>query len=221
MSMHWITQDWRLKMRIMGMINFPQRHTAANISDKLMDLRLDFGVYPRSRDGRPPQSLQAMRRHKVFYFKEEPDLDKPVLTNDCGSDVSVGAERDRLWDWNRCACHCLNIAVQAALKEEVVHECLAPLMALAARFSKSRSLWNKFKKTQMGILDWEEECSDDEGEADFDRDEDLEVGGEGEPCLKRVFQLIKPMLTHWNSTYYLMKRALALKDALVQFVDCH
>ena len=111
-----------------------------------MDLHLDFGEYPKSRDGRPPQTLQAMRRMKIFYFKEEPYLDKLVLTSDYGRDVSAGAERDHLWDWNRCACHCLNIAVQAALKEEVVHECLAPLTALAARFSKSRSLWNKFKK---------------------------------------------------------------------------
>ena len=29
-------------------------------------------------------------------FREEPELDKPVLTSDCGSDVSVGAERERL-----------------------------------------------------------------------------------------------------------------------------
>ena len=135
--------------------------------------------------------------------------------------MSAGAERDRLWDWNRCAYHCLNVVVQVALKEEVVHECLEPLMALAARFSKSRSLWNKFKKMQIKILHREEEHSDDEGEADFDGDEDLEVGGEGEPRLKKVLQLIRPMLTRWNSTYCLMKRALALKDALVQFVDCH
>ena len=170
-----------------------------------MDLRLDFGVYPRSRDGKPPQSLQAMRRKKRFYFREEHELNKPVLTNDCGSDVSAGAERDRLWDWNWCACHCLNIAVQAALKEEVVHECLEPLTALAARFSKSWSLWNKFKKKQMEILDREEERSDDEGEADFDGDEDLEVGGEGKPHLKRVLRLIRSVPTRWNSTYYLMK----------------
>ena len=103
------------------------------------------------------------------------------------------------------------------LKEEVVHECLEPLTALAARFSKSRSLWNKFKKTQMNILHREEEHSDDEGEADFDGDEDLEVGGEGEPRLKRVLQLIRPVPTRWNSTYYLVKRALAFKEALVQF----
>ena len=125
-------------------------------------------------------------RKNAFYFREEYELDKPVLSSDYGSDVSVGAERDRLWDWNRCACHCFNIAVQAALKEEVVHECLEPLTSLAARFSKSQSLWNKFKKTQMKILDREEELSNDEGEPDLDGDEDLEVGGEGKPRLKRV-----------------------------------
>ena len=103
MSMHWITQDWRLKMCIMGMIYFPQQHITTNISQKLMDLHLDFGVCPRSRDGRPPQSVQAMRRKKDFYFREEHELDKLVLTSNCGSDVSAGAKRDRLWDWNRCA----------------------------------------------------------------------------------------------------------------------
>ena len=162
-----------------GMIYFPQQHTTANISNKLMDLHLDFGVYPKSRDGRPPQSLQAMRRKKLFYFRGEHELDKHVLTSDCGSDVSAGAERDRLWDWNRCAYHCLNIAVQAALKEEVVRECLELLTALAAKFSKSWSLWNKFKKTQMEILDREEERNDDEGEPDLDGEENFAVGGEG------------------------------------------
>ena len=57
MSMHWITHDWRLKTRIMGTIFFPHQHTAANISKKLMELGLDFGVYPKARDGRPPQSV--------------------------------------------------------------------------------------------------------------------------------------------------------------------
>ena len=73
----------------------------------------------------------------------------------------------------------------------------------------------------MEILDQDEEHSDDEGEADFHGDDDLEVGGEGEPSLKKVLRLIRPVLTCWNLTYYLVKRALALKDALVQFADCH
>ena len=58
-----------------------------------MELHLDFGVYPRARDGRPPQSVQAIRRKMEFYFREEPELDKPVLTSDCGSDVLAGIEK--------------------------------------------------------------------------------------------------------------------------------
>ena len=53
----------------------------------------------------------------------------------------------------------------------------------------------QFKKMQMEILDQEEERNDDEGEAGFARDEDLEVGGEGEPRLKKVLRLIRPVLT--------------------------
>ena len=41
-----------------------------------------------------------------------------MLTSDCGSDVSEGAERDRLWDWNRFACHCLNIASSSRIEGE-------------------------------------------------------------------------------------------------------
>ena len=206
-------------MHILGTINFPQDHTIATISNKLMDLCLEFGVYPRSFDGRPIQNMHAVRTDKLLYFQLEPVMDKPMLTNDCGSDVSVRAERDNLWDWNHCACHCLNIVVQAALKEEVMQECLAPLTALARRFSKSQSTWNNFKKTQMEILHQEEERKEDEGEADCDRDEDVEVGGEGQPRLKKVLRLIRPIPIRWNSTYYLMKRALTLKDALVQFMN--
>ena len=182
MSMHWIPWDWRLKTRILGTISFPEDHTAANISKKLMDLRLEFGLYPRSSDGRTPQCPDVVKLDKLLYFRLEPQLDKPVLTSDCGSDVLVGAEKDELWDWNRCACHCLNIAVQAALKEPMIEGCLAPLTALARRFSKSWSAWNRFKKTQLQILKWEEERSDDESDANYDGDEDFNVGGEGQPA---------------------------------------
>ena len=104
-----------------------------------MDLRLEFGLYPKSFNGRTAQCPDAVRLDKLLYFRLEPRLDKPVLTSDCGSDVSVGAEKDELWDWNRCACHCLNIAIQAALKEPMIEGCLAPLMALACKFLYSRS----------------------------------------------------------------------------------
>ena len=62
-----------------------------------------------------------------------------------------------------------------------------------------------------------EECSDDESDADYDGDKDSDVGGEGQPRLKKVLRLLRPVPTHWNSMYYTNKRALALKDSLVMF----
>ena len=64
MSMHWITWDWRLKTLIMGTISFSEDHTATNISEKLMDLRLEFGLYPKSFDGRTTQWPDAVRLDK-------------------------------------------------------------------------------------------------------------------------------------------------------------
>ena len=184
-----------------------------------MNLRLEFGVYPRNSGGRTPQCLDVVRIHKLLYFKLGPQLDKPLLTGDWGSDVSVGAEKDELLDQNPCACHCFKIVVEAAWKEPIVDNYLAPLTTLARRFSKSRSAWNWFKKTQMEIPNWEEECSNDEKEADFDGDEDFEVGGEGLPRLNKILRLLRPVVTHWNSAYYLIKRALALKDSLVKLTN--
>ena len=103
----------------------------------------------------------------------EPPLDKPVLTSDCGSGVSTGAKKDSLWDWNRCACHCLNIAVQSALKRLCIQKFVGPLLELARKFSRSRSLWMEFKKVQLEMLHREAERSDDKGDADFDGDEGI------------------------------------------------
>ena len=50
-----------------------------------------------------------------------------------------------------------------------------------------------------------EERSDDESDADYDGDEDFDVGGEGQPRLKKVSQLLRPVPTHWNSMYYTIK----------------
>ena len=69
-----------------------------------------------------------------------------MLTSDCGSDVFVGAKKDDLSDCNRCAFHCLNIAIQDALKEPMIEGYLGPLIILAHRFSYSRSAWNWFRK---------------------------------------------------------------------------
>ena len=48
--------------------------------------------------------------------------------------MSAGVEKDELGDWNRCACHCLNVVVQANLKKPMIEGYLAPLATLARRF---------------------------------------------------------------------------------------
>ena len=158
-----------------------------------------------------------VRLDKLLYFRLQPQFDKPMLSSDCGSEVLAGAEKDELWDCNNCACHCLNIVVQAALKEPMIEGYLAPLTALACRFSKSRSACNRFKKTQLKTLQRAEELSDDGNNANYDGDEDFDVGGEGQPRLKQVLRLLRPMPTQWNSMYYNIKRVLALKDLLMMF----
>ena len=95
---------------------FPEEHTTANISDRLLNACIHFGVWPKNAEGRIPKSEEALGCDKLASFGMEPPLDRPVLTSDCGSDVFAGAEKNNLWDWNLCACHCLNIAVQSALQ---------------------------------------------------------------------------------------------------------
>ena len=80
-----------------------------------------------------PQSVQAMRRNKGFYLREEHELHRPVLTSDCGSDVSAGAERERLWDWNWCACHCVEHSYSSCVEGGGGTRVFGTLTALAAK----------------------------------------------------------------------------------------
>ena len=132
----------------------------------------------------------------------------------------AGAERNSLWDWNHCACHHLNIAMQSALKRPCIQKFVEPLVELAHKFSRSRSLWMEFKKIQLEMLHWEAECSDNEGDIDFDGEEGLSCDAQGKPQMKKVLRLLTPVSTHWNSMYYLIQRALVLKNPLIKFTNC-
>ena len=46
----------------------------------------------------------------------------------------------------------------------------------------------------MEILNRDEERSDDHREADFDGDDDFEFGGKGLPHLKKVLELLTPVV---------------------------
>ena len=79
----------------------------------------------------------------------------------------------------------LNIDVQSTLKRPCIQKFVEPLVGLARKFSRSRSLWMDFKKVQLEMLHWEVECSNDEGDADFDGEEGLSCDVQGKPQVKR------------------------------------
>ena len=74
------------------------KNTVANISGRLLNARIDFGVWSKDVEGRIPESDETLRCEKLAYFGMEPPLDRPVLTSDCRSEVLAGAEKDTLWD---------------------------------------------------------------------------------------------------------------------------
>ena len=77
-------------------------------------------------------------------------------------------------------------------------------MELARKFSRSRSLWMEFKEVQLETLHREAECSDDEGDVDFDGEEELSYDAQGKAQAKKVLRLLTPVSTHWDSMYYLI-----------------
>ena len=122
MGMHWIMQGWRLKMCILETMYSPEKHSTANICDGLLNASIDFGVWSKSGESRIPQSEEAMSSGKLAYLATKPSLDALVLISDCGSDVSAGAEKDKLSDCNHCAYPCLSIALKAAMKSPAIQK---------------------------------------------------------------------------------------------------
>ena len=77
----------------------------------------------------------------------------------------------------------------------------------------------EFKKVQLEMLHREAECSDGEGDASFDGEKGLSCDAQGKPQVKKVLRLLTPVSTRWNSMYYLIQRALVLKNPLIKFTN--
>ena len=77
----------------------------------------------------------------------------------------------------------------------------------------------ELKKVQLEMLHQEAECNDDEGDANFDEEEGLSCESQGKPQAKKVVRLLTLVSTRWNSMYYLIQRALVLKDPLIKFTN--
>ena len=109
-------------MHILETMNFPKKHTIANICVSLLNARTDFGVWSKSAKGKIPQSEGAMSSGELAYLARNTSLHAPVLMSDCGSDVLVGSDKDSLLDCNHYAYHCLSVAVQAAVKSPALQK---------------------------------------------------------------------------------------------------
>ena len=68
LSIHWTMQDWSLKKRILGTMHFSKNHTTTNISDSLLNTRIDFDAWPKSAEGRIPNSEEAPRCDKLAHL---------------------------------------------------------------------------------------------------------------------------------------------------------
>ena len=57
----------------------------------------------------------------------------------------------------------------------------------------------EFKKVRLEILHQEGECSNDEGDANFDGDEGLSCNTQGKQQVKKVLRLLTLVSTRWSS----------------------
>ena len=243
---HWVDDAWNLNTKILGTHSFPPPHTAKNVSDVMMELRLKFG--------RPPKTSVKRARcgSDREWFRHEEPFDRPVITTDLGSDISAGVEKDGLWDWSRCILHVLHLSVCKAM--ETVETALEQLKELGERMHRSGVAWQRFVQTQKIVhkakvdagvampeggsaratsssnpVETMADCCDSEVEEEeviIETPEEAEMSSlmpdadqgtrKGEWC--KVWRLVRPVPTRWNTWFACLERALKLKQSIQMFL---
>ena len=211
---------------------FEGRHTGENILKKLQSIRMLYGLLP-TLPPEHPLTENEIRANPARAFDLEDPCDRMSITTDRGTDM-IKAANSGTFDWTPCICHALNTAVEHGLKESGIMTLLTPLRSLAKQLRQSPLLWNKFCDIQREFLsEGKEPGSDgDDSDEDYSRcdssdesvgclsdddarvgvsDDDSEVEVE-EPT--RVLRLGSWCETRWNSTFYLIKRAVLLEKSI-------
>ena len=206
-----------------------EKHTAENLQNRLLQARTDFGLHPRVSTVQK-LSEEEMREDPVRAYSLEHILDHPALTTDQGSNIASAAERHDLFDWNKCMCHVLNIAVKHGIEASATAtDAITKLVGLANHFRKSSSAWEVFKRQQKqvivenGLRNRTEEQEDDESQSDVS-DWDQDPGYISDEDIRkpdRVLRLNSVCKTRWNSTYFLLKRATALEQSIRMYLNAH
>ena len=70
------------------------------------------------------------------------------------------------------------------------------------------------------MLHREAECTNDEGDANFDGEEGFSCDDQGKPQVEKMLRLLTSVSIRWNSMYYLIQRALVLNNPLIKFTNC-
>jgi len=203
-----------------------------NILERLWDVRLTYGLYPVLPADKALNGEEIAADPRAAFTAEDPG-DRMSLTTDRASNMKAAAEAAGAFDWNPCICHILHTAVTYAMEQSgLMTEYIEPLRALSKKVRKSPSIWQSFRKLQQAALDGEdfpvhadaEDYSDSGGESDHDDVAGLPEGV-AQPLVdpddtneqarpNRILRLGSWCKTRWNSTYWLMKRAVCLEKSI-------
>ena len=212
-----------------GTQHFAGQHTGETILQRLQSLRMLYGLLPKM-PAEHPWTETEIRANPSGAFALEHPGDRMSITTDRGADMAKAADSGT-FDWTPCICHILNTAVDYGLKHSGIVTFLTPLRALAKQLRKSPALWRKFSDIQREYLPAPSEHGSDSDESDEDYSacdssdesdgglsDDVDAdGSDDEPELQqptRILRLGSWCKTRWNSTFYLIKRAVLLEKSI-------
>lgn len=89
---------------ILVMTHFRGERTLVNTSNWLLEMHMMLGVWPQTADGRPIQDASAVETNLISSIQLETNLDKLMLTNDAGDDISAAIENEELGIGSESVC---------------------------------------------------------------------------------------------------------------------
>ena len=221
---HYITKDWMMRSHTLGTHIFNVKHDVDNIKAKLCRLREDFGMWARIPDEhKDVVTVEALENNPEDVYKYECEYDRPAITTDNGANISKAADMKDHFEWNKCICHCLHLAVQEGIKLPFIRDALHDLAQVTNRIQRSPKEWKKFKRIQLRSV------AQRQGRATsaYSDSDDTDLGDSGSemgsppPEMKqgRVLKLLRVVPTRWSSAYYALQRALRLETALEAYLS--